>query len=129
MKDRRERVDITKVDDELTRRELLGEPRWDPSSSSTGRAGKDGRRWGAEIPTQGARRNAPHHPVESLRAAYDKWFDNVYVKRWGQANDTEVRVDHVNLAELPSRAASEVAAQSGHDLFQFLSPPAATRIA
>ena len=33
--------------------------------------------------------------------AYDRWFDNVYVKRWGQANDTEVKVDHVNLAELP----------------------------
>ena len=43
----------------------------------------------------------------------------------GQANDTEVKVDHVNLAELPSRAAAEVASQSGHDLFQFLSPPAA----
>ena len=22
--------------------------------------------------------------------AYDKWFDNVYIKRWGEANDTEV---------------------------------------
>src|ERR671915_2019208 len=56
---------------------------------------------------------------------YDTWFDNVWVKRWGQANDTEVKVDHVNLALLPSLAASQVAQQSGHDLFQFLSPPAA----
>jgi multiple sugar transport system substrate-binding protein len=56
--------------------------------------------------------------------AYDRWFDNVYIKRWGQANDTEVRVDHVNLAELPTRATAEVAARSGHDLFQFLAPPA-----
>ena len=57
--------------------------------------------------------------------AYDKWFDGTYIKQWGQRNDTEVIVDHVNLAELPARAASEVSAQSGHDLFQLLSPPAA----
>jgi multiple sugar transport system substrate-binding protein len=57
--------------------------------------------------------------------AYDKWFDNIYVKRWGQANDTEVIVDHINQADIPARAAAEVAAQSGHDLFFFLSPPAA----
>jgi multiple sugar transport system substrate-binding protein len=57
--------------------------------------------------------------------AYDKWFDNVYVKHWGEANDTEVTVDHVNQANLPVIAGSEVAAQRGHDLFQFLSPPAA----
>jgi multiple sugar transport system substrate-binding protein len=57
--------------------------------------------------------------------AYDKWFDNIYIKRWGQANDTEVLVDHINQADIPARAAAEVAAQSGHDLFFFLSPPAA----
>ncbi|HYK06174.1 MAG TPA: extracellular solute-binding protein [Gaiellaceae bacterium] len=57
--------------------------------------------------------------------AYDKWFDDIYVKRWGQANDTEVVVDHINQADIPARAAAEVAAQRGHDLFFFLSPPAA----
>jgi multiple sugar transport system substrate-binding protein len=57
--------------------------------------------------------------------AYDKWFDNVYIKRWGQANDTEVIVDHINQADIPARAAAEVAAQSGHDIFFFLTPPAA----
>jgi multiple sugar transport system substrate-binding protein len=56
--------------------------------------------------------------------AYDRWFDDVYVKRWGEANDTEVVVDHINQADIPARAAAEVAAQSGHDLFFFLSPPA-----
>jgi multiple sugar transport system substrate-binding protein len=56
--------------------------------------------------------------------AYDKWFDDVYVKRWGEANDTEVLVDHINQADIPARAAAEVAAQSGHDIFFFLSPPA-----
>ena len=56
--------------------------------------------------------------------AYDKWFDGTYTKEWGERNDTEVIVDHVNNAELPARAAAQVAAQSGHDLFQFLAPPA-----
>jgi multiple sugar transport system substrate-binding protein len=56
--------------------------------------------------------------------SYDKWLDNEYVKQWGEKNDTEVIIDHVNNAELPARAAAQVAAQSGHDLFQFLSPPA-----
>ena len=56
--------------------------------------------------------------------AYETWFDNVYVKRWGRANDTEVIVDHINQADIPARAAAEVAAQSGHDLFWFLAPPA-----
>jgi multiple sugar transport system substrate-binding protein len=57
--------------------------------------------------------------------SYDRWFDNTYIKQWGERNDTEVIVDHVNLAELPARAAAEVSARSGHDLFQFLAPPAA----
>lgn len=54
---------------------------------------------------------------------YDKWFDNTYVKEWGQRNDTEVIVDHVGIPALSSRAAAEVSAQKGHDLFMFLSPP------
>jgi multiple sugar transport system substrate-binding protein len=56
--------------------------------------------------------------------AYDKWYDETYIKQWGQANDTEVKVDHINLAQIPARAAAEVAAQSGHDIVQFLAPPA-----
>lgn len=56
--------------------------------------------------------------------AYDKWLDNVYIKVWGEHNDTQVTIDHVNLTELPARAAAEVAAQSGHDLFMFLNPRA-----
>jgi multiple sugar transport system substrate-binding protein len=56
---------------------------------------------------------------------YDKWFDNEFTKAWGQKNNTEVIVDHINLNELPARAAAEVSAKKGHDLFMFLSPPAA----
>ena len=57
--------------------------------------------------------------------AYDTWFDNTYVKEWGQRNDVEVKVDHINNALLTSTAASQIAAQSGHDLFWFISPPSA----
>jgi multiple sugar transport system substrate-binding protein len=57
--------------------------------------------------------------------SYDQWLDNTYVKQWGEKNDVEVKIDHINNALLPATAASEVAAQKGHDLFQFLFPPAA----
>ncbi len=56
--------------------------------------------------------------------SYDTWFDP-YAKAWGKRNNVEVVVDHIALADLGVRANAEVAAQRGHDLFQFLSPPAA----
>jgi multiple sugar transport system substrate-binding protein len=57
--------------------------------------------------------------------AFDKWFDGVFCKEWGEKNGTQVTVDHVSLNDINARAAAEVAAQKGHDLFMFLSPPAA----
>ncbi len=54
--------------------------------------------------------------------AYDKWFDNEYTKQWGEKNGTEVVVDHVGIPAINSRAAAEVSAQQGHDLFMFLWP-------
>jgi len=56
--------------------------------------------------------------------AYDRWFDD-FAREWGQRNDTMVTVDHIAIGEIAARAAAEVAAQKGHDLFMFLSPPAA----
>src|SRR5512138_1753339 len=56
---------------------------------------------------------------------YDKWFDGVFCKQWGEKNGTQVVVDHISIPEINARAAAEVSAQSGHDLFMFLSPPAA----
>ena len=53
---------------------------------------------------------------------YDKWFNNTYIKEWGQKNDTEVIVDNIGLGGLNARAAAEVQAQKGHDLFMFLWP-------
>ena len=57
--------------------------------------------------------------------AFDAWFDNDYTRRWGDEHGVRVTVDHFQLTELPTRAASEVAAQRGHDLFQFTASPSA----
>ena len=57
--------------------------------------------------------------------AWDTWFNGTYTKEWGQKNNTNVIVDNINLVDLPARAAAEVSAKKGHDLFMFLSPPAA----
>jgi multiple sugar transport system substrate-binding protein len=54
---------------------------------------------------------------------YDKWFNETYTKEWGKKNNLQVVVDNVGLATINSRAAAEVSAQKGHDLFMFLWPP------
>jgi multiple sugar transport system substrate-binding protein len=54
--------------------------------------------------------------------AYDTWFDDTYTKEWGEKNGMQVIVDHVGITALNSRAAAEVSAQKGHDLFMFLWP-------
>jgi multiple sugar transport system substrate-binding protein len=73
------------------------------------------------------------HPPTALRIAqlshfvpaYDQWFDEDYTKRWAQRTGIEVVVDHFPLEQLPTRAQSEVATRQGHDLFFFVTPPAA----
>lgn len=54
---------------------------------------------------------------------YDEWFDP-WAQEWGEANGINVTVDHINLAEIPATATSEINAGEGHDLIEFLSPPA-----
>ena len=41
---------------------------------------------------------------------YDKWFDGVFTKQWGQKNNTNVVVDHISIGEINARAAAEVGA-------------------
>jgi len=55
--------------------------------------------------------------------SYDKWFNEIYIKAWSEKNNTNVIVDNIGLTGLNSRAAAEVSAQKGHDLFMFLAPP------
>jgi multiple sugar transport system substrate-binding protein len=56
---------------------------------------------------------------------YDRWFDGVFTKEWGAKNGIDVVVDHMSATEVAARGAAEAAAGKGHDLFHFLSPPAA----
>jgi multiple sugar transport system substrate-binding protein len=54
---------------------------------------------------------------------FDKeWYDG-YVQKWGEANGVKVTVDHINLAEIPSRTAAEISAGQGHDLIGWVAPP------
>jgi multiple sugar transport system substrate-binding protein len=55
--------------------------------------------------------------------AYDEWFNKKLAKEWGDKNDTEVVVDNIGIAGINARAAAEVSAQKGHDLFLFNWPP------
>jgi multiple sugar transport system substrate-binding protein len=124
--DDRPRVDITQVEDELTRQELLRRAGLGAIVLVYGGTG-------VKKAIAGVPKYAHKQLAGTLRIlqwshfvpAYDKFFDNVYTKQWGQKNDVEVLVDHIDLAQLPARGAAEVAAQSGHDLFQFLAPPSA----
>src|SRR5260370_20575031 len=57
--------------------------------------------------------------------AYDKWFNETYIKEWGAKNDTDVIVDNIGVTALPARLAAESAAGKGHAIFLSMSPPAA----
>jgi len=54
---------------------------------------------------------------------HDAWL-GAWAKTWGEQNDVQVTIDHESYTQLPALAAAEAAAQRGHDIFGFLSPPA-----
>jgi multiple sugar transport system substrate-binding protein len=56
--------------------------------------------------------------------AFDVWLDKTWAPQWGQQNDVQVKVDHINNTLLPARAQAEIAAKSGHDIFFDLAPRA-----
>src|SRR5579859_5290504 len=43
--------------------------------------------------------------------AFDKWFNETYVKEWGDKNDTTVIVDNIGVAALNPAAAAEVSSK------------------
>ena len=53
---------------------------------------------------------------------HDQWFDP-FSKKWGEDNGVSVSVDHIDLAQLRTRAAAEFSAGQGHDLIELLDPP------
>lgn len=56
--------------------------------------------------------------------AFDEWFVNVFVKEWGERNDTDVQVTNVGMTAIEGRAELESRRGFGHDICMFLSPPA-----
>ena len=53
---------------------------------------------------------------------HDTWFDP-FAKAWGAQVGVNVTVDHIDQAELFTRAGAEIQAREGHDLIEFISPP------
>jgi multiple sugar transport system substrate-binding protein len=56
---------------------------------------------------------------------FEVWFNETFIKEWGEDNDTQVIVDNVGLGEINGLAAAEAEAQEGHDLVLFLASRAA----
>jgi multiple sugar transport system substrate-binding protein len=55
---------------------------------------------------------------------FDDWLDRKFAREWGARNGAQVVVEHVAAGDLRARAAMDVAARRGHDVFAFLDPPA-----
>ena len=51
---------------------------------------------------------------------FETWFNDTFIKEWGDQNDTTVIVDNVGLGEVNRLAAAEADVQQGHDLVLFL---------
>ena len=55
---------------------------------------------------------------------YDQWFD-AWAEDWGEANGIDVRVDHVNVAELPAALTAAIEAGEGPSIIEMAFPPTA----
>ncbi len=80
---------------------------------------------GGEPASSAARRRLTILQWSHFVPRYDRWFDETFTREWGARHGTEVVVDHMAASEINARGAGEAAAGQGHDLFLFVSPPAA----
>ena len=51
--------------------------------------------------------------------SHDEWFDG-FATDWGDQVGVDVRVDHIDVANVPTQIASEISAGQGHDLMQYI---------
>jgi multiple sugar transport system substrate-binding protein len=51
--------------------------------------------------------------------SHDKWFDT-FASDWGKQVGVDVRVDHIDVGNVPAQIASELQARQGHDLMQYI---------
>ena len=56
--------------------------------------------------------------------ASETWFNDVFVKEWGESNGVDVSITNVGLGDINKLAMTEVQAGEGHDLVLFVSPSA-----
>ena len=50
--------------------------------------------------------------AQQRKQAFDDWLAHTWAPQWGQKNDVQVKVDHINNTLLPARAQAEVAAKT-----------------
>ena len=53
--------------------------------------------------------------------SHDTWFDK-FTSDWGKKVGVNVKVDHIDQAQITTRIAAEIAAGQGHDVIQFIAP-------
>jgi ABC-type glycerol-3-phosphate transport system substrate-binding protein len=53
--------------------------------------------------------------------SHDDWFAG-FTQEWGENVGVNVQVDHIDVADVPTRIASEISAGQGHDLIQYIAP-------
>ncbi len=51
--------------------------------------------------------------------SHDTWFDK-FAQDWGKKVGVDVRVDHVDVGNIPAQIASELQAGQGHDVMQYI---------
>ena len=56
--------------------------------------------------------------------ASESWFNDVFIKQWGESNGVDVLVNNVGLGDINRLAMAEAQAGQGHDLVLFVSPRA-----
>lgn len=52
---------------------------------------------------------------------HDQWFD-AWAEEWGEANNVGVRVDHVDIEQIPQTLSASISAGDGHSIYEMIVP-------
>lgn len=53
--------------------------------------------------------------------SHDQWFD-AWAVEWGEANNIGVRVDHVDIEQIPQTLSASISAGDGHSIYEMIVP-------
>ncbi len=53
--------------------------------------------------------------------SHDQWFD-AWAAAWGEANNVGVRVDHVDIEQIPQTLSASISAGDGHSIYEMIVP-------